>query len=599
MKIQIVLFKKNISWDDEWIYLGKSFEKLSHLEKKISGNRIKINKYFSSVFESEISIFLDWIDKKSKKTNDSLFWWMNELSGKNNFATDFFLYICQIKSLKKYSEGYDKNEIFLIVVEDYYLLKALKENLHEKDIIFKNNLNLRNIINRILHFRKIIFSFAISIIENLSNYLSANITKTKLEKPKGDIYLIHAASNFKSLLKNKNIVLRFFPKLDEFLDKKNKNYYFLVWSFPFLKKKIQIFKKLRLNKTFVPEDWLTLKDYFLAYKNFFNAKNELQDNVGYKNFNINSLLEREKKLYLEKIHYFIRFWTYSPSINKWGSEINSLTIIDHYENMIYERALISAAKKLNIRTKIIGYHHTLTSREFTAWHSTEAEWKSRFKPNFVLSFGTISSNLLKKQGVPSNKILEGPALRFEKFLKKKLILNKNEKNILVPLSQIRDASLELIVKIISLSKELRNTDYKFIIKPHPNVDIKKITRNLGYSTLPSNIEISDNEMETLLDKSLFTISMATGAAYDAVLSGSIVLTLESELSLFDNYLDIFKKDFDKYVRKYDVSEIKFLLLNFVENKKTVEEYKSNFYNLRDTMLKGMNKPEDKYLTKFL
>ena len=77
MKIQIVLFKKNISWDDEWIYLGKSFEKLSHLEKKISGNRIKINKYFSSVFESEISIFLDWIDKKSKKTNDSLFWWMN------------------------------------------------------------------------------------------------------------------------------------------------------------------------------------------------------------------------------------------------------------------------------------------------------------------------------------------------------------------------------------------------------------------------------------------------------------------------------------------------------------------------------------------
>ncbi len=35
--------------------------------------------------------------------------------------------------------------------------------------------------------------------------------------------------------------------------------------------------------------------------------------------------------------------------------------------------------------------------------------------------------------------------------------------------------------------------------------------------------------------------MATGAAYDAILQGSITLTLKSELNLSDNYLDIFKK----------------------------------------------------------
>ena len=145
--------------------------------------------------------------------------------------------------------------------------------------------------------------------------------------------------------------------------------------------------------------------------------------------------------------------------------------------MIFEVALIAAARELNIKTKIIGYHHTLSSKEFVAWHSLNSEWSSKFKPDYVMSLGSISTKMLTEQGVPKNRIIEGPALRYNNLLiKKKTIKKKNY--ILVPLSHVKDSSLELITAIKKLSKKLEKTEYKFIIKPHPNLDISKVL-NIG------------------------------------------------------------------------------------------------------------------------
>ena len=87
----------------------------------------------------------------------------------------------------------------------------------------------------------------------------------------------------------------------------------------------------------------------------------------------------------------LRFWIYLPAIKKWTKNCKSLICIDHYENMIFEHALIAAVRELNIKTKIYGYHHTLSSKEFTAWHSLETEWESKIKPEFVITLGPKSS----------------------------------------------------------------------------------------------------------------------------------------------------------------------------------------------------------------
>ena len=84
MKITIALYSENLSWDKKWIYLGKSYLKLKSVEKKISGSRIKINKFLHQVYEKELKSYLEWIENQRIKSNDSFYWWMSTLGSRNN-----------------------------------------------------------------------------------------------------------------------------------------------------------------------------------------------------------------------------------------------------------------------------------------------------------------------------------------------------------------------------------------------------------------------------------------------------------------------------------------------------------------------------------
>ena len=87
---------------------------------------------------------------------------------------------------------------------------------------------------------------------------------------------------------------------------------------------------------------------------------------------------------------------------------NSQEIIVKFDEVTkqYGDLVVLDKLNLNIKKKIVyGYHHTLSSKEFTAWHSLETEWNSSFKPDFVISSGNISKNFLTSQGTPSKKII--------------------------------------------------------------------------------------------------------------------------------------------------------------------------------------------------
>ena len=79
-------------------------------------------------FDEELKNYLDWTEKQRIFFNDSPDWWMTELAGRNNLSSDFFLYICQIKSLQKILKNYEEEE-FLIVSDDVLLIQAIIENL--------------------------------------------------------------------------------------------------------------------------------------------------------------------------------------------------------------------------------------------------------------------------------------------------------------------------------------------------------------------------------------------------------------------------------------------------------------------------------------
>ena len=288
-----------------------------------------------------------------------------------------------------------------------------------------------------------------------------------------------------------------------------------------------------------------------------------------------------------------------PAIKKWSKNCESITCIDHYENLIFEHALIAAIRNLKKKVKIYGYHHTLAGKEWTVWHSLKSEWTSKFKPDRVISLGTISKKVLNKQGVPDEKIIDGPALRYNHMLtKKQNDENKIKNNIVVILPSIPESAFELISKVQILSEELKHTDYNFIIQPHPNMNVSKILSSLGLKKLAKNIVISHENLEKILDTSLLTISMSTGAVYDAVLNGNIAFNLRSELTLVDNYLDIFEDNF-LFANSYSLESIKNILLDFINDEKKINKYIDEFKRFRSYLIEGMNLTNEQNLKNFV
>ena len=123
MKLKIAFYDEKISWNKDWIFLGNSFINLQLAERKINGPRIKINEFLHDTFKEELKNYLDWTEKQRILFNDSVYWWMTEFAGRNNLSSDFFLYICQIKSLKKILKNSKKKEL-LIVSDDILLIQG-------------------------------------------------------------------------------------------------------------------------------------------------------------------------------------------------------------------------------------------------------------------------------------------------------------------------------------------------------------------------------------------------------------------------------------------------------------------------------------------
>ena len=121
---------------------------------------------------------------------------------------------------------------------------------------------------------------------------------------------------------------------------------------------------------------------------------------------------------------------------------------------------------------------------------------------------------------------------------------------------------------------LSETDFTLIIKPHPDYPLNQ-NQLKKMSSKCNNIIISEKNIDKLLNECGISIFMATGAAYDAILKGSITLTLRSELNLCDNYLDIFEKKFD-FIESYDLFTLKELLIKVNINKNKLENFKKNF-----------------------
>lgn len=594
MKINLAHSSENIKYKTPWIYFGNSYLKMKNWESRSSGKKINIQDKIHLYARSEKAPFLKWIESQRIFNNDSIYWWMTQIAGRNNSYSNFYLNICQFFAIKDYLKNNSK-ETILIVCEDIFLLKLIYQNFSSEfkvKIPFLSKFYLsKDIFNLFL---KGLLSQFKTIIFLVLNYFCARASRPKkIIKPRGNITLFHHCLDDLNVFKDNNMTCKYFTILPDWLKKKGLIVYSLPWLFK-NRTSIKFYKNLRKTNYLIPEDWLSLTDYFLAFKNAIKSLKTLSYNIPYPGIRLDQLVFREK------LHQFGEqsaiFWRYIPAIKKWGSEIDSITLYDRYENMMSEHPIRYILKKMPVKSTLIGFYHSLISREYMAYHYLKSEWDSQVKPDYVACLGSFSQNILLEQGVPKERILTAASLR-QPFDQKKTIVKKSPKNILILLSLFTEPNLENLTKIyLNNSLIINELNLKVRVKAHPMMNKKSILKKIKWNSLPTGWEWSKKSLYEELSESYCTISMSTASIFDAIIMGNVVISVMSELNIMDNYLDVFS-DKHELVNAVPEAQLASKLKDIFILKK--KEYEDEFLKIRNKLIAGTNLMEKENLEAFM
>ena len=535
-------FKDN---GQKWIYFGLSYQKLYALEKKSTSKRLIIRDRHLLNFSKEKKNILEWLSKQNNYYKDSIFWWMNSISSRNNLTSHFFQGISQLSLIKDYLKKEKLNNDITIVAENFHLLKFLEDNLmNEYSIKGPKYLFFYLLLEKLNLILKGLFNYIKLINFFITHYFFSKISqlgKKKEAMQKGEIFLFHDLVNSPNF-KNKPTQSRYFGEFPYWLEKNKKKVVSLPWFYKNIKNKKKLYKNLREKKAFIPEDWLNLNDYLNCIKNSIKSAFSINEKIKYNILDISNLIRYEKLLSLSTSKSAI-FFRYIPALEKWANKITSIKFFDHFQNQNYEHTLRHCLKKLNIKTISCGYYHSLHSMNYLPYASYPDEWLSKFKPNYIVCSNDICEKKLVLQGVPKKRIKIVSDLQRESLIDIDQRNNEN-KNLLVILSLFPETNYEILNKIFKIKEYISDKlGLNVTIRSHPYVDHSRILKKLNIKNLPSNWNWSDKDLITDLQNNYCIITMHSAVITDAIYCNNKVIVLKSELNVAENYLDFLDNEF--------------------------------------------------------
>jgi len=586
--MKIILSHRSIpiKYEKEWVYFGSSFTKQNNVELRLKGKRIDTSKESKLEFKKKKYIFINWLEKLRLKNKDKIEWWISQMSCRNNLHSKIFLNICQLYVINKIIK---KKKNILIVCEDIFLLNLLAKNLSKKNVYIKFDLLLH-----ILKFFEIFLLFLSGLylqckflydLIKLKAFCIFN-QKKKQKELLGNLVLFHHALEFNV----RSYSCRYFKQLPDWFKKNGKQVYKIPW---FFNKKIsfKFLRDLKNNNFLIFDEWLNITDYIYIYKIFFKSFFTIKKNTYIDNINLDSLILKEKLLHLQQPSVF--FLRYIPALKKMTKNVTSITSYDHFENMPFEHPLRFGLKQLNIKTKNVGFFHSLVSKNFFVYSHSKSEWQSKIKPEIVLCTGKLSKSFLIKNNIPKKIIRIAAALRQNKIKKTKI----KGKNIMILLPLEKLSSIELLSKIyLNRKKIFKDINAKIVVKPHPLSNLTMLLKQTKINKIPHNWIISKKSINQELTKSFCCITMSSASAFDAIINKNIVISIKSDFDLYDNYLDILD-DKNSFINSIEIDKLNNVLKNIYYLKNN--EYIKSFKEIRKNLLGGLNFVNSSNLKSFI
>ena len=511
------------------------------LDLRFKGNLDKENKIiFNKIAKESIKDFNYFIDNISKQFNSDLYWWISSISSRDTHYSPLFFYFVALILLNKKIKS--KQKIYPIITDSKEFAKIINDFLLRESLKVEVKL-INNIKNRyILKISSIFFFIKFSsllLFKFLINFTFKIILGSNIRNIKND-NLILVDTTLINKYSNKD---RSYSNLYDLLEKNDKkNFYYVPTIVTYnIFKIIKIYFNLRKNKNkfLLKEDFVSFFDlFYIIDYHLWKRKIKIKTLV-YLGLNFTNLL-------YEQIHLDNRYQLIYESIITYHfikrlsfKKIKIHCSIDWFENQIIDRAWNLGFNNYFSYSKTKGYRGLIPANFFLCqMYPTKQEFLSGVLPKeiFVVGKGLVNecNKFLNK-----NQVKVAPALRFQHLfntLKIDNLPSQNNDYICVTLPAMFNLSLNILKIINKINfKENHLSNIKFLIKPHPLINLNEIIKHIKKINY-QNIEFTNDKFSNVIHKSFLLVSFFSSTCLEAISLGKPVLILNPSQTM--NFISI-------------------------------------------------------------
>jgi len=453
--------------------------------------------------------------------------WLLETSCRNTFASKLHERICKLALLQDlidHNQSIDEVKVDDLSMKKVIILLLSKNDYECLITVFADQKS---------NYMTTLYNLIVTIYLCFNEWLWVRLIPRK-KQPEGNIIALENFLFLDSFDKNLQLVDRNYPG---FLDHCSNDLKEKTWFLSILngiKHPIDWYHTLRNinladSKILIKEDYLMLKDYFIAIYQSIVIPRKIKKYPKWRNIDLTSLIYDEVRgeIFSYSLVSSILYYRFFRRFRDTGIEIDLL--IDWHENQTIDRALNIGMKEYFPSTKVKGYQGFVISDVYSSLTPTIYERDNGLLPDEIL---VISSQLIenRKKYCSDINVSLAPAFRYMEAINHRQISSEEKKIILVALPMLHREARQVLDLVLNAKFD---PGYKLLVKKHPTV-IKQELLDQVPQARDSRLTFTEKKLTKLMDESILFITMTSSAAIEAILCEVYVAIIANRYGITAN-----------------------------------------------------------------
>lgn len=457
---------------------------------------------------------------------NSVQWWANPISEKNEHISSHYknlcLYYSLIKTLKKYSNIL---KCIFIVCNDEILeqLKVYCKDNNITIVLTRTSIVLwsKRMFKNLYALFKVMFFLSKIVVRKI---LIPKPLKLGIENKVGnaqDCYVIRTWLDDRFLKTDSLYNDPYFGRLPAHVI--SQGYKLLILA-GILNSYAKIVKKIK-DFIIIPEEYFfKYTDFFHLLSFFFFGRKKIAQKVLFNGLDVTEIYKREIKNGYFTTAYVSNIFRYFVA-KRFAEVVNFKMYIQTFENYAWEKMTIMGMRNSGNKGRILGFQHAFISRNSFKYFPGKREKGIVPLPDKIITMGDATKRIMERYGSYVPHIFSvGCALRQEYLKDIKPFKRRRYDKVVVPLTMVRKESL-LILKFL-YDSGLPETQIRVIVRCHPASPFNTFRKYINFK-IPDNFIVNNEKKvaEELSDTDLVFYTWTT-VAVEALKMGLPVIYLD-------------------------------------------------------------------------